>query len=41
MPKIPEVGNQFTKTSIRIKKAKPVIKYVSETTFSPGEEQIH
>lgn len=42
LPRIPEVVNQqFTKTSMRIKKAKPVIKYVSETTFSPEEEQIH
>jgi hypothetical protein len=36
LPKIPEVAtNQFTKTSIRIKRTVPVIKYVSETTFSP------
>lgn len=42
LPKIPEVNtNQFTKTSVRIKKMKPVIKYVSETTFSPEEQHVH
>lgn len=42
LPKIPEVNhNQFTRTSVRIKKMKPVVKYVSETTFSPEEEHLH
>lgn len=42
LPKIPEVpNNQFVKTSIRIQKAKPTVKYVSETTFSPEEEHVH
>lgn len=42
LPRIPEVvKDQFTKTSVRIRRAKPVIKYVSETTFSPEEEQLH
>lgn len=42
LPKIPEVTtNQFTRTSVRIRKMKPVLKYVSETTFSPEEEHVH